>query len=287
MIRVMNAGFSTREIAKLLKMPEQRIRALVRAGIVQGALGQDAEGRTEPHFDFRDLLVLRMAGRLLATGLSPQRVKRAMLLLRQQVEGSRPLSGVQVFTEGRRVLASAEGVVWEPESGQQHLRFAAPAPRAEVPTSRPAAALKARATTEESADSWFDAGLAWEDSEPYRAYEAYLKALEIDPEHVEANINIGRLCSTAGELARAAAYFRQALRLDPSHPVANFNLAVTLHDLGDLDGARDAYRAALEADPYFADAHYNLATLLQQQGDEEGAARHMEAYEQASRNTAE
>jgi tetratricopeptide (TPR) repeat protein len=130
----------------------------------------------------------------------------------------------------------------------------------------------------ESADHWFDIALDLEDTDPQKAYEMYLRALASDPEHVEATINVGRLCSANGELQRAAAYFRQAIRVDAAHPVAHFNLAVTLHDLGELDGAVDAYRAALSQDPQFADAHYNLATLLEQQGQREAAMRHFAAY---------
>jgi tetratricopeptide (TPR) repeat protein len=129
-----------------------------------------------------------------------------------------------------------------------------------------------------NADEWFNLGLDLEPDDPEGAYEAYVRALAINPEHVEAMINVGRLCSEAGDDNRAAAYFRQATRVNPGHPVAHFNLAVTLHDHGDLDGALHAYQAALIHDPQFADAHFNLATLLEQLGEPTAAAEHMAAY---------
>ena len=285
----MMAGYSTRDVAKLLKVPEQRVREFVRAGVLGP---RDLPAAGEGHrYDFRDVLVLRMAARLVANGLPPRRVKRALVLLRDQIRGDRPLSGVQLFTEGGRVLASDGHALWEPESGQTHLRFEAPGDDEAAPT--PATAAPSPAATvpaapprpveptglPDSADGWFDLAMQLEDSEPHRAYEAYLKALESNPEHVDAYINVGRLCSAAGEFERAAAFFRQAIRIDPTHPVAHFNLAVTLHDLGELAAARDAYRSALASDPHFADAHYNLAALLEQMGDRDGARRHRQLYD--------
>jgi tetratricopeptide (TPR) repeat protein len=279
----MTAGYSTREVAKLLKVPEQRVREFVRAGVLGP---RTADKRSGLRFDFRDVLVLRMAARLVANGLQPRRVKKALLLLRNQIRGDKPLSGLQLFAEGGRVLASDGKTLWEPESGQQHLRFEA-AHEAEEPDAGPTPApepVTGRPSTDEpalpqTADGWFDLAMQLEDIEPHRAYEAYLKALEANPEHVDAYINVGRLCSAAGEFDRAAAFFRQAIRIDPTHPVAHFNLAVTLHDLGELEAARDAYRSALASDPHFADAHYNLAALLEQMGDRDGARRHRQLYD--------
>ena len=116
-------------------------------------------------------------------------------------------------------------------------------------------------------------------ADPPGAYDAYLRALACDPEHVETTINIGRMCSDGGDLKRASAYFRNAVRIDPTHPVAHFNLAVTLHDLSDWDGADAAYRAALAHDQSFADAHFNLAALLEQRGKRDEALAHLKAYD--------
>jgi len=277
----MSAGYSTREVAKLLKMSERRVRELVRAGVAGSHAGR------ELRFDFRDVLVLRMAHRLVEHGLPARRVKRALQLLRKQIRDERPLTGVQLFAEGGRVLASDGNSLWEPESGQQHLRFA-PADAGDAPAREAVPVEVARpgplgVAPESGPDHWFDVAMQLEDSAPHKAYGAYLKALEADPEHVEAHINIGRLCSAAGELERAAAYFRQAIRLDPTHPVAHFNLAVTLHDLGELETARDAYRSALAIDESFADAHYNLAAVLEQLGDADGAEEHRRIYQSVRR----
>src|SRR4051812_12194937 len=98
----MTAGYSTREVAKLLKMPEHRVRLFVRAGVVTG---QSAIGAKELRFDFRAVSILKMANRLLQNGLPAKRVKRALVLLKRQIREERPLSGVKLYAEGARVVA--------------------------------------------------------------------------------------------------------------------------------------------------------------------------------------
>ncbi|HET6347324.1 MAG TPA: tetratricopeptide repeat protein [Myxococcota bacterium] len=298
-------------MARLVNMPEHRIRALARLGIV--GTPSDAEppmsdpdaeaappaaspgrGTRAFRFDFRDLALLRTASKLLKQGLAPLRVQRALTRLKEQVAAEMPLSGAQIFSEDGKVLASDGSSMWDAESGQCLLRFAADRTPEAVPTalvlasatppaplaggSRPEPSLLPDVGGTETADYWFDLAIDCEEAEPQKAYEYYLKALACDPEHVEATINVGRLCSASGDPRRAAAYFRLASRMDPEHPVAHFNLAVTLHDMGDLRGAMASYRSALLHDPHFADAHYNLATLLEQQGEPEAAFKHFQAY---------
>ncbi|MBN1962136.1 MAG: tetratricopeptide repeat protein [Deltaproteobacteria bacterium] len=294
----MATGYSLREVARMLKIPEQRIRDFVRAGILSADNNKTAS--KEIKFDFRDMLVLRMAMRLISNGLSSRRVKKSFILLQNQIRNDLPLSGVQLFAESGKVIASDGHTLWEPESGQQRLRFDVfdDDEHDDGQTAQSRKYIVNKNITEQknvtkpelntpinadglpaSADGWFDVAMQLEDFEPHRAYEAYLKALEANPEHVDAYINVGRLCSTAGEFNRAAAFFRQAIRVDPTHPVAHFNLAVTLHDIGELEPAREAYRDAIAHDPYFADAHYNLAALLEQMGDHDGAIRHRQLYD--------
>jgi tetratricopeptide (TPR) repeat protein len=289
--------YTTREVAKLLKLPEHRIRAYVRLGVVRG--GRDPSHPLEPgddrrlRFDFRDILVLKTARELLAAGLPAAKVERALSALKSQLGEDRPLSAVRVSLEGGVILVSDGDVSWEPESGQGHLSFPS-APPDPPPAPPPSAALRSleeivRSQTigaglstslgpSQNAEDWFNLGLHLEQDDLDGAYEAYLRALACRPEHLEAMINLGRLCSEIGDEERAAAYFRQAIRVDPTHPVAHFNLAVTLHDSGDLDGAGACYRAALIHDPDFADAHFNLAALLEEAGDHDGAQEHMAAY---------
>ena len=292
----MKSAYSTQEAANLLKLPGYRVRVYARAaGIGSRPRVGPGEGPGRWHFTFPDLVVLRMARRLEQQGAPPARIERALVALRNRAAPAE----VHLTSAGEAIVARRESVSWEPESGQVLFGFTSAGDAdgtvvatfdvvEEVPTSAdtrpsdyPPPLLLGDVGT---AHGWFELAASMEEKAPQRAYEAYLRVLACDPEHVEAMINIGRLCSAAGERERAAAYFRQAIRVEPTQPVAHFNLGVTLHDLGDIHGAIVSYRSALIHDSGFADAHYNLASLLEETGDVKGAARHMSAYRVACRD---
>ncbi|MEZ4271018.1 MAG: tetratricopeptide repeat protein [Myxococcota bacterium] len=313
----MIGSYTTRQVANLLHLPAGQIRAYARAGLVGTRKGSGQKSKLL--FDFRDMAVLRVAKRLASEGLSYARVERALVSLQRRnlrrvgaedrrslSDGSaseRPLSGLALAECRGHVVASDDGRTWEADTGQYFLRFDSeresgrhPEPTiderlvlrprvVESITSGPASGEPEEPHDTASCHSWFELAVELEEKDPPQSYQAYLRVLAIDPEHVEAMINIGRLCSAAGEVRRAAAYFRQAIRVDPTQPVAHFNLGVTLHDLGDVHGAIVAYRTALIHERNFADAHYNLSSLLEQQGDQQGALLHMNAYRVASQDS--
>jgi tetratricopeptide (TPR) repeat protein len=128
------------------------------------------------------------------------------------------------------------------------------------------------------ADGWYDRGLGLEAGAPEAAREAYRKALELDAEHLDALVNLGRLEHEAGALESAERMYRRALVLAPGDVTAAFNLGVALEDQGKTEAAVTAYRRALAADPGCADAHYNLSRLYERLGRTAAAIRHLSAY---------
>lgn len=267
----MGATYTAREVARLLGCTPKQIRRWAD----EAGLGQNPDGS----YDFQDLQVLRSLHRLHAGGLSARRLHRAVGALRQALPPETPLSAVRLSAESGGVMARADALVWNATSGQ--LAFDFESREAAVQTlvaNADGPAPRTSDTTAMDADAWFEQALEREEDDPAQAYRDYVQALACDPGHVESMINIGRLCSSAGNLERAAAHFRQAIRLDPEHAVAHFNLGVTLHDLDDTEGAAAAYERTLACDANFADAHFNLATLLEQQGLAQAALQHMRAY---------
>ncbi len=120
-------------------------------------------------------------------------------------------------------------------------------------------------------------------SDPRTACFYARRALELAPDHVDAQVNLGRLAHQAGNPSAAEASYRRALEFRPDDVTAAFNLGVALEDLGRRAEALAAYQQALASDPDFSDAHYNLARLCEQLGRDQDALRHLQIYRRLTR----
>ena len=138
---------------------------------------------------------------------------------------------------------------------------------------------------------------------PQEAETAYLRALEIAPDHVRAGINLGKLYLEQRRLRQARQVLENALRHDPGpdsrheahynlgyvhlfegefrqayssfqhalkareRPLAYYALSNACGQLGLRAEQRRALERAVQLDPTFAAAHRNLGALYFQEGD--------------------
>ena len=95
-----------------------------RLGIITEQPGLEGEGDAEGEAwalraaGFRDMIILRTAGELVAAHIPQRKVQRALERLREQLPAGRSLSGVRISTDGERVIVRDGGAVWNPESGK-------------------------------------------------------------------------------------------------------------------------------------------------------------------------
>lgn len=273
-------AYSTREVAELIGESQQRVRSAARAGFVAPLKNPQGHFR----FSFQDLVLLRSTKALEQQNLGVRRTWRALRAVRAMLPENRPLSSVRVVAAADRVLVRENNTAWEPESGQTLFDFAlddterSPA----SPSGRDTAAI---VVSTDTADYWFERGLRLDRAEAHENAEAaYRRALELDAEHVNARINLGRLLHATRDYCSAESLYREALELEPDHPVAAFNLGVVLEDQGDLHAAIGCYQTAVRTDPDLPDAHYNLARLHELRGELAVAARHMARFRALTRN---
>ncbi len=267
------AGYSTREVATLLGMSAAHVRTLVRAGF---AAPEREQG--ELRFGFQDVVLLRTAKGLCDAKIAPRRVRRVLDKLRRELPHGRPLTAVSIAASGNKLVVRDGVAPYNPENGQVLFDFdVATLARKVAPLSARKIKAAHRSAEEKTAADWFSLGSELEISSPAEARDAYRRAIELDPRHVEAHVNLGRLLHEASELAAARSHYLVALEHAPENVVAIFNLGVVLEDEGELDGAATAYRRALTVDAQFADAHFNLARLYEH-SDKQRALRHLAAY---------
>ena len=125
------------------------------------------------------------------------------------------------------------------------------------------AAEEAEGSDQLSSDDWFDLGVDLEAVSPEDAPAAYLRALELDPYHSDAHVNLGRLLQEAGEYEAAEEHYNRALDAEPDNVLAAFNMGTLFEDMGRVQDAITAYKRATN----LADAHYNLSRLYELVGE--------------------
>ena len=274
--------FDTAQAARIVGLPPGRLRQCVRAGLVAPA--RDPRGRLR--FDFLDLVLLRTTRALLEQHVPLTRIGRALESLRRQL-GDRPLTRLSVYKDGDRVVAFDGARRWNPESGQ--LLFDFDASRLDRGGSAdrvtPLRAVGPAELPGLSADEWSDLAMEIEDRSPLEARAAYHHALDLEPGHVIARINLGRLLHGDGNLVGAEAHFREAVRYEPDCALGWYNLGVVLEDACRPADALPCYEAAVRADDALADAHWNLSLLYERIGRRQDAIRHLAIYRRLSHKT--
>jgi DNA-binding transcriptional MerR regulator len=295
-------SYGVAEVARMLHLSRGTIRGLISRGFVNPARGP----RREYRFSFQDLVTLRTARALVQAKVPAQRIGRSLSALRRQLPKSVPLTGLTICAVGNEVVVRKGGNRWQAESGQYLLELDVAVAgdslqiteikrgggasagdagtRAGVAgAARPGVDLAEVDRADASSDSvdahsWFERGLAAEESDMVAALQAYERCRALDARHVGARINLGRLLHEAGRLEEAQRVYGEAVRECEPDPTLFFNLGVVLEDASRNEEAVAAYQQALAEDPDFGDAHYNLARLYESLGKPQHAIRHLGIY---------
>lgn len=89
----------------------------------------------------------------------------------------------------------------------------------------------------------------------------------MDPNFLDAHVNLGHVFKEAKIFDRAVAAYTKALTLDSDNPILHGNLACVYYEQSLYDLAIDSYRKAIELQPNFPDAYCNLANALKEKGN--------------------
>ncbi len=261
--------FSVDQLARLVGVPPASARAWTKRGWLRPVRTVDLR----PLFDFAQLATARALAALQREGVTPARLRRALVQLGRWHPDAQSLRGalLSFLEEPELLVRTPDGRLAEP-SGQLCLEFGRePAP---LPPRRMASSHPPR----DPLDA-FEAALAHEQrgelEAALAAYEAALAGFGREPEIL---FNLGNVLFALGRQAAAAAHFLGAIELDPEFPEAWNNLGNALAELGRVEQGVSAYRKALEVRPDYADAHFNLAEALHGAGDGVGARAHWQAY---------
>jgi tetratricopeptide (TPR) repeat protein len=257
--------YSLADLKRLFGLPPALINKLSQAGFITPPVAAGRGGKSK--YTFQDLLVLRVAGALKASKMTTPKIVAAL----EQIRGSLPtgrLPAIALAASGKGVAVREGAREWE-ASGQYAL------PLATRPIATAVAEIKKLVPAAEIAQEHFQRGNLLEESDVDAARVAYLAALSVQEDHLEARINLGRLLHLDGKLREAEQMYRQART---TSAILSFNLATLLEDLGREEEAVAAYRDALAQDPLLGDAHFNLSRLHEKANRPREALKHLLAY---------
>jgi tetratricopeptide (TPR) repeat protein len=258
--------YSQADLTRLFHLSKTLLRSLVQAGYITRPA---RTGKTP--YSFQDLLILRTASALQGARIPAAKITKALGNIRSSVSPGQMLSALVVSSSGKDLVVREGAQTWEVSSGQ----FALPLEATRAASVSKLTAARRRSVPTEEADAHYARGHALEETDLEAARAAYLAALDLHSEHLDARINLGRLLHLAGELEAAEKIYRQA---KSANAILSYNLAILLEDMNREVEATAAYREALAQDPQLHDAHFNLSRLYERRQQPREALKHLLAY---------
>ena len=285
--------YSIRDVSRILAVQESRLRYWMQTGFV----GPTVRKGGRFYYTFTDLVAVKAAKDLLATGMPLARVRKNVEALRHALpDDVHPLTKLRVCCDGETIVALADDIAFQPIGGQVVMAFNLPSfgehvsevlamPRVQPQLAGEDAAPKpvedspTEANGGTTAYRYFVEACAAEDrGDSETAEHLFRQALDLEPNMAAALTNLGNLVYRQGELPEARRLYERALEHDPVQPEARYNLANLLEDLGETELAISELRRVCAAAPEFADAHYNLGLMLAHVGGTAQARQHLERY---------
>jgi tetratricopeptide (TPR) repeat protein len=268
----MSTTYTSQEVARILKVSETELRSCLRA-----ALFPALSKRHPRRFTFQDLLLLQTAKRLCDAKIPVARIRRLLHSLKRQLPDDQSLSNLKIYADGRRVVVWDGQARWQPDSGQFLFNFEPVTLEREPARLISKAAKRSVESSRRTTEQWMVLAMELETESPEEARRAYQEALRLEPDMVDAHINLGLLYHRDGQLREAESCYRKAIGSAPQEVLGYFNLAVVLTDKGDRGKAIEAYETVVKLLPSFAEAHCNLGTLYEAEGKNAQAIQHYAA----------
>lgn len=96
-----------------------------------------------------------------------------------------------------------------------------------------------------------------------KAVQSFMKAIEENPEHPVAYINIGNVFASLGDIEKAEPFFQKAITLDDTAGTAYYGLANLYYNVERYEEAATLYEKALRQGIEEADVYYMLGKSLE------------------------
>lgn len=259
--------YTQREAGRILGLEAGRLRYWARLRLVRPQFRWG-----ERFYTFGDLVALRTVQRLTSHRIPAKRLRTAVTMVEREFGAQEiPLQELRLVERGRDVAVVPPGAVspLEPLSGQWFLPF-----------SGSAEPEKIHSMSGRSAEELFESAIEYESRAGTleQAVDNYRRVIELEPDWVEAHINLGVALYQMGRTDEARTAFRAAVDLDPTNGISRYNLGCVLEEQGQIDEAIEHLRSAARMMPSHADVHFNLALAYDKRGERQPAQEQWTLY---------
>lgn len=100
-----DSGYRAPQVCKLVGITYRQLDHWARTGLLTPSLQKANGSGTQRLYSFTDLLQLRVVRRLLDTGISLQKIRRAVDWLRAKLETDHPLTELNLISDGNTIWA--------------------------------------------------------------------------------------------------------------------------------------------------------------------------------------
>lgn len=112
-----------------------------------------------------------------------------------------------------------------------------------------------------------------------RAVELFTQAQKLRPEHAWAYVGLGIALNNKQQYQAAAQHLEKAVQVEPNSVNAQFQLGQAAFKLGEQERALKCFEQVVALDPKFNPVVYKtLASIYVARQDAQGAARALESY---------
>ena len=94
------------------------------------------------------------------------------------------------------------------------------------------------------------------------AQNLYNQVLKIDPNHTDANNNLGLIFQKLGENQKAIGCFEKAISINPNYTDAHNNLGTVFFELKEFEKAKNCYEKVIEINPSNLRVYNNLGKVF-------------------------
>ena len=123
----------------------------------------------------------------------------------------------------------------------------------------------------------YNLGLIFQQFKKYiKAKNFYEKAIQIKPNYVAAHNNLGLVFKELEDMKNAKRSYEKAIKIDPNCVSAIFNLGIVFRELGEFQKSLNCYQSVIKIKPNFAKAHNNIGNVYKKLGKDNKAIDHFE-----------